>query len=112
MVNQVTRKKRHARIRSKISGTASRPRLCVYRSLTSIYAQLIDDENNKVLAQTSDLKAKTNPKLDSAKVVGKAIAEAAKKIKVAECVFDRNGYKFHGRVKALAESARENGLKF
>jgi large subunit ribosomal protein L18 len=58
------------------------------------------------------LKAKTNPKLDSAKVVGKAIAEAAKKIKVAECVFDRNGYKFHGRVKALAESARENGLKF
>ena len=112
MVNQITRKKRHARIRSKISGTAVRPRLCVYRSLSKIYAQLIDDENNKVLAQASDLKSSTSPKVDSAKSVGKALAEAAKKHKITECVFDRNGYKFHGRVKALAESARENGLKF
>ena len=112
MVNQVLRKQRHKRIRSKITGTAARPRLCVYRSLNNIYAQLIDDENNKVLAEANDLKTKTSPKTDSAKNVGKTLADAAKTKKIAEVVFDRNGYKFHGRVKALAESARENGLKF
>jgi len=112
MVNQVARKQRHKRIRSQISGTQARPRLCVYRSLNNIYAQLIDDENNKVLASANDLKTKTNPKTESAKNVGKTIAEAAKSLKIAEVVFDRNGYKFHGRVKALAETARENGLKF
>lgn len=112
MVNQVARKQRHKRIRSQISGTQARPRLCVYRSLNNIYAQLIDDENNKVLASANDLKTKTNPKTESAKNVGKTIAETAKSLKIAEVVFDRNGYKFHGRVKALAESARENGLKF
>jgi len=112
MVNQVARKQRHKRIRSKVTGTAARPRLCVYRSLNNIYAQLIDDQNNVVLVSANDLKTKTNPKTESAKNVGKLLAEAAKSKKIAEVVFDRNGYKFHGRVKALAESARENGLKF
>jgi large subunit ribosomal protein L18 len=112
MTNQVKRIKRHARIRSKISGTAERPRLCVYRSLTSIYAQLIDDVTGKTLISIHDLKGKTGTKTESAKKVGEEVAKAAIAAKITECVFDRNGYKYHGRVKALADGAREGGLKF
>ncbi len=112
MTNQILRKKRHAKIRKQISGTAARPRLCVYRSLTSIYAQLIDDVAGKTLVASSDLKTKKGSKVDSAKNVGLELAKLAKENKIEECVFDRNGYKFHGRVKSLAEGAREGGLKF
>lgn len=112
MVNQLKRKQRHARIRSKISGTASIPRLCVYRSLTSIYAQLIDDENGKVLVSSSDVKGKKGTKSESAKNIGMELAKKAAEQKITTCVFDRNGYLYHGRVKQLAEGAREGGLKF
>jgi large subunit ribosomal protein L18 len=112
MTNQILRKKRHARIRSKVSGTAARPRLCVYRSLTTIYAQLIDDVAGKTLVAASDIKSKKGTKVESAKNVGTELAKLAKELKIEECVFDRNGYKFHGRVKSLAEGAREGGLKF
>ncbi len=113
MVNTLaTRARRKKRVRAKISGTAQKPRLSVFRSNTHIYAQLIDDVNGVTLANASDLKSKKGNKTESAQAVGKAIAEAAKKAKITECVFDRNGYKYHGRVKALAEAAREGGLKF
>lgn len=111
-MDQLKRKQRHARIRSKISGTATIPRLCVYRSLTSVYAQLIDDETGKVLVGTSDLKAKKGTKSESAKNVGMELAKKAIELKITTCVFDRNGYLYHGRVKQLAEGAREGGLKF
>lgn len=107
------REKRHARVRSKIKGTQERPRLFVFRSLTNNYAQLVDDENNKVIAGISDLKDKTKgTKSEKAKIVGLEIAKKAQELKITEVVFDRNGYKYHGRVKALAEGAREGGLKF
>ena len=101
------RKKRQRRIRAKIKGTANRPRLCVFRSNQYIYAQLIDDENGKTLAS---IKGKANIK--KAKETGKLIAQKAKEKKIEKVVFDRGGYKYHGRVKALAEGAREGGLKF
>ena len=106
------RKRRSNRIRAKISGTATRPRLVVFRSLTTNYAQLINDEEGKVLVGISDLKTKKGTKTEKAKQIGLDIAEKAKELKITEVVFDRNGYKFHGRVKALAEGAREGGLKF
>ncbi len=87
-----------------------KPRLIVFRSLKAIYAQVMDDESGKVVCGTSSLKGATG--IAGAKEVGKAIAELAKKNKIEEVVFDRNGYKYHGRVAALADSARENGLKF
>lgn len=100
-------------IRKKISGTATKPRLSVFRSNTGIYVQLIDDLTGKTLASASsrDLKAK-GPKSELSKKVGVAIAEKAKAAGIAEVVFDRGGYLYHGRVKALAEGAREGGLKF
>ena len=109
---------RHARVRKKVSGTAQRPRLCVYRSTNHIYAQVIDDVKGNTLCAASDLEkaiaAQTAElsKSDVAKVVGKAIAEKAQAIGIKEVVFDRGGYIFHGRVAALAEGAREGGLKF
>ncbi|MBD3360944.1 50S ribosomal protein L18 [Candidatus Peregrinibacteria bacterium] len=107
------RKKRHNKIRSKIKGTKNRPRLVVYRSLIYTYSQLIDDENNVVIAATSDIKSKEkSSKIDKAKKIGTDIAKKAQEKKIAEIVFDRNGYKYHGRVKAVAEGAREGGLKF
>lgn len=112
MVNTLARLSRKKRVRATISGTAERPRLSVFRSNSHIYAQLIDDVNGVTLAQASDLKSKNGNKTESASAVGKAIAEAAKKAKITTCVFDRNGYKYHGRVKALAEGAREGGLQF
>ena len=107
---------RHKRIRSKISGTSAIPRLCVFRSNTGIYAQIIDDETRTTLVSAStldkDLKIKNGSNVEAAKVVGKAIAEKATKAKITKVVFDRGGYLYHGRVKALADAARENGLEF
>ena len=102
------------RVRGKVSGTADRPRLSVFRSNKQIYAQIIDDANGVTLASASSLAkdAKPMPKLEQAINVGKEIAEAAKKAGVEAVVFDRNGYLYHGRVKQLAEAARESGLKF
>lgn len=103
------------RVRKNISGTAARPRLSVYRSNTGMYAQIIDDESGRTLASASSLKDKKAngiPKVEQAKVVGSAIAEKAKAAGIEMVVFDRNGYLYHGRVKALAEAAREAGLKF
>ena len=110
------RKSRHERIRKDMMGTSLIPRLCVFRSNTEIYAQIIDDETRTTLVSASsldkDLKIKNGSNVEAAKVVGKAIAEKAKKAKITKVVFDRGGYLYHGRVKALAEAARENGLEF
>lgn len=108
------RKKRHARVRVKVQGTNEAPRLNVYRSNTNIYAQIIDDTKGVTLAQASSLKLKDISKssVSAAVEVGKLIAEAAKEKGITKVVFDRGGYLYHGRVKALADSARENGLVF
>ena len=101
------------RIRTKVFGTAERPRLTVFRSNSQIYAQIIDDTKGTTLASASSLAIKDKvTKTEKAAVVGKAIAEAAKKAGVETVVFDRNGYLYHGRVKQLADAAREAGLKF
>ncbi len=119
MVSRVdTNKKRirrHKRVRGKIFGTAQKPRLCVFRSLKNIYAQLIDDENGKTLASASSLDKEFNQyggNKEAAKLVGQAVAKAALEKGITEVVFDRGGYIFHGRVQELAEGAREAGLKF
>ena len=107
------RQKIKQRIRKKISGTSQRPRLCVYRSNRSIYAQLVDDANGIVLGSASCAKVDLDgDKTTFAKEVGKLIADKAKTLGVNTVVFDRNGYLYHGRVKALADGARENGLQF
>ena len=105
--------KRHRKIRQNLSGTETAPRLCVFRSNSAIYAQIIDDTKGITLVSSSSLELKIkNNNLEAAAAVGKDIAEKAKKAKIKTVVFDRGGYIYHGRVKALAESARENGLKF
>lgn len=108
------RKKRHVRVRVKVQGTSEVPRLNVYRSNTNIYAQLIDDVKGVTLAQASSLKLAEVSKssISAATEVGKLIAEAGKEKNITKVVFDRGGYVYHGRVKALAEAARENGLEF
>ncbi len=113
------RQKIKFRIRKKISGTPERPRLVVYRSLSHIYATLVDDVNGKTLTAASSTEKQTavkikemKGKLSKSKEIGKAIAEKAKSLNIESVVFDRNGYLYHGRVKALAEGAREGGLKF
>ena len=109
------RLKSRARIRKKVSGSAERPRLSVFRSLKHIYAQLIDDEKGCVLAAASSLNLKKEEKAtktDLAGKTGEAIAAAASKKKIQRAVFDRGGFIYHGRVKALAEGARRGGLKF
>ena len=106
------RKRRHAKVRTKISGNAVRPRLAVFRSNKSIYAQLINDETGMTLASASDVKESKGTNIERATAVGKALAESAKAKKITDVVFDRGGYLFAGRVKALAEAAREGGLKF
>ena len=110
----VVRQRVHARIREKMSGTAARPRLNVYRSLNHIYTQLIDDAAGVTLASASTLQAKlkTGGNVAAAKEVGKLIAEKAQEKGIKKVVFDRGGYLYHGRVKALAEAAREAGLDF
>ena len=121
MINKIdknaVRQKRHQRIRNKISGTASRPRLAVYRSLSNIYVQIIDDSIGHTLAAAStmdkdlaaSLEGKT--KTEAAKIVGEKAAKLALAKGIQEAVFDRGGYIYHGRVEALAEGAREAGLK-
>jgi large subunit ribosomal protein L18 len=110
---KVNRLKRHKRVRVRVTGTAERPRLAVYRSLNHLYAQLIDDVGGRTLAAAStvDLKAKGNG-MDEATKVGKAIAGKAQTAGVSKVVFDRGGFLYHGRIKALADAAREAGLEF
>lgn len=113
-----TRKRKHVRVRRKISGTAERPRLCVFRSLSNIYAQVIDDSKGVTLASASSLDKEVKDALEAAgnvegsKAVGKLVAERALAKGIETVVFDRGGYIYHGRVAALAEAAREAGLKF
>ena len=112
------RAKRHARVRGKISGTAERPRLCVFRSENHIYAQVIDDTKGITLVSASTLDAAVKGQLEeldksgAAKLVGKVVAERAMNAGIEKVVFDRGGYLYTGRVAALAEGAREAGLKF
>lgn len=106
-----TRDRRRKRIRAKVSGTADRPRLSVFKSNTTIYAQLIDDDAGKTLAMASTKGLKGN-KTEAAKAAGLALAKAAEGNKIVAVVFDRGGFIYTGRVKALAEGAREGGLKF
>ncbi|OGZ34342.1 MAG: 50S ribosomal protein L18 [Candidatus Portnoybacteria bacterium RBG_13_41_18] len=104
---------RHRRIRAKIKGTKARPRFSVFRSNQHIYAQLIDDEKSKTLISASSKdEKKTGKKGDQAKEIGKTLAKKALELKIKQVVFDRGGYKFHGRVKQLAEGARDGGLEF
>jgi large subunit ribosomal protein L18 len=110
------RRKRHDRIRLRLTGTAARPRLAVYRSLNHIYAQVIDDASGTTLVAASSLESglrgADGSKSDGAKAVGKLLAERAKSAGVGQVVFDRAGYRYHGRVRSLAEAAREAGLDF
>ncbi len=109
------RMKRHNRVRGKISGTAERPRLCVFRSECNIYAQVIDDVAGVTLASASTVEKAfegNGGNCEAAKKIGAVVAERALKKGIEEVVFDRGGYIYHGRVKALAEGAREGGLKF
>lgn len=110
----VKKERRQKKIRAKIHGTKDRPRLCVFRSINHIYAQLIDDDKAVVLLSVSDkdVKVGKKPKVEIAKEVGKTIAKKAADSKISTVVFDRAGFLFHGRVKALADGAREGGLKF
>ena len=109
----VARQRRHARVRKTISGTATSPRLNVFRSNKEIYAQVIDDNKGVTLASSSTKNLKVNGgNILGAKAVGKDIAEKCKKAKIEKVVFDRGGYLYHGRVAALADAARENGLEF
>jgi large subunit ribosomal protein L18 len=119
-MTQVTRgaarQKRHDRIRLRLAGSPDRPRLAVFRSLNHIYAQVIDDSTGKTLAAASslekELKATGQKKTEEAKVVGRLIAERAKGAGVDRVVFDRAGFRYHGRIKSLADAAREAGLEF
>lgn len=106
------RLRRKIRIRAKVTGTAERPRLSVHRSLRGMYVQLVDDDAGKTIVAASLKEVKGKPTVEGAGKLGKLIAEKAKKAKIESIVFDRSGYKYHGRVKALAEAAREGGLVF
>ena len=110
------REARHARVRTKVSGTSSVPRLNVFRSNSNIFAQIIDDEASKTLVSASsidkELKLENGGNVEAASKVGELLAKRAKKAKISKVVFDRGGYLYHGRVKALADAARENGLEF
>ena len=112
--SNVMRKIRHTRVRNKIAGTSEVPRLNVFRSNNNIFAQIIDDETQTTLVSSSSVELKINNggNVEGAKLVGADIAKKAKKAKITKVVFDRGGYLYHGRVKALAEAARENGLEF
>ncbi len=113
MISKIQRRNKiKARIRGKISGTAQRPRMSVFRSNKQIYVQLIDALSGKTLASASSKGIEEGTKTEIAAKVGQAIAQAAQAAGITEVVFDRNGYLFHGRVKSLADAAREGGLKF
>ena len=115
---RAARIRRHARVRKNVNGTPERPRLAVFRSLTHIYAQVIDDVQRKTIAAASDIEAELKAKVTGKKkeevaaMIGTLVAERAKEKGVSKVVFDRGGFVFHGRVKALAEAARESGLDF
>jgi large subunit ribosomal protein L18 len=112
------RRRIHARVRTRVQGTPERPRLCVFRSLAHIYAQVVDDRTRQTLVSASSLDKDVRKQLQgggnvaAAKIVGQAVAQRALAAKIQQVVFDRGGYKYHGRVKALADAAREAGLKF
>lgn len=106
------RTQRHKRLRAKISGTVTRPRLAIFRSNTAVYAQIIDDVAGKTLAAADSRKEKAGTQTEKAKVVGADIAKKAQAAKITEVVFDRGGFKYQGIVAALADAAREAGLKF
>jgi large subunit ribosomal protein L18 len=113
------REKIKVRVRKKIYGTTDKPRLSVYRSLNQIYAQIIDDDNGKTIVSASSLSKEiadqlksVKRKVEKSKIVGNLIAKIALENKITEVVFDRNGFRYHGRIKALADGAREGGLKF
>ena len=120
MIKKISRNEmrleRHKRIRKTLSGTAERPRLNVFRSNANITAQIIDDEKGVTLVSAStlekDLKITNGGNIEAAKIIGQEIAKRAKKAKITQVVFDRGGYLYHGRVKALADAARESGLEF
>lgn len=120
MINKVSRnevrKARHERVRAKVSGTSETPRLNVFRSNSNIFAQIIDDEKGITLVSASsidkELKLENGSNIEATKKVGELIAKRAKKAKITKVTFDRGGYLYHGRVEALAEAARENGLEF
>ena len=120
MIKKIDRNKsrvaRHTRVRNKVTGTSNVPRLNVYRSNSNIFAQIIDDEASKTLVSASsidkELKLENGGNTEAAAKVGELLAKRAKKAKISKVVFDRGGYLYHGRVKALAEAARENGLEF
>jgi large subunit ribosomal protein L18 len=115
LTTRQARERRHRRVRGRVSGTAERPRLVVFRSNRGIEAQLVDDQERRTLAAASWLqlpKSFKGTKTEQAGEVGKRLAAAAKKAGIGACVFDRGGYLYHGRVKALADSAREGGLQF
>jgi len=118
LTREELRERRHSRIRAKLSGTGDRPRLNVFRSLLHIYAQVIDDTTGHTLVSASSLDEELRAqmvgkkKAEQAKLVGKAVAERAQDKGLKQVVFDRGGYKYHGRVKALADGAREGGLEF
>lgn len=120
---KIRRKVKHIRVRKKVHGTEARPRLCVYRSLNNIFAQIIDDDKGVTLAAVNSTQKEVKERMNEAKedmktkmakswVVGKILAEKAKENGIETVVFDRGGYKYHGRVAKLAEAAREGGLKF
>jgi large subunit ribosomal protein L18 len=115
---RAARIRRHARIRRRVEGTTEKPRLCVFRSLSHIYAQVIDDVSRVTIVAASDVekdvatKIKGQKKADVATMVGTLVAERAKEKGITKVVFDRGGYPFHGRIKALAEAARAGGLSF
>ena len=120
MINKVSRnsmrQSRHARVREKVSGTASAPRLNVFRSNQNIFAQIIDDEKGVTLVSASsidkELKLENGGNIEAATKVGELLAKRAKKAKITKVTFDRGGYQYHGRIQALADAARENGLEF
>ena len=118
-VGKSGRERRHRRVRQKVKGTSERPRLCVVRSLNHIYAQVIDDSQGKTLAAASTRSAdiadelkKAKGNIEKSKLVGTLLAKKAVEANVKQVVFDRGGYKYHGRIKAVADSAREGGLEF
>ena len=114
MTKRQARLRRHRRVRGKIAGTAERPRLVVFRSNRGIFAQLVDDQTGRTLASAgwNALGKLSGSKTEQAAGVGKALGQAAKQAGIERCVFDRGGYLYHGRVKALADAAREEGLQF
>ncbi|MEG2620567.1 MAG: 50S ribosomal protein L18 [Bacilli bacterium] len=120
MINKTSRNEarvaRHVRLRQKLSGTSELPRLCIFRSLKNISVQIIDDSKGVTLVSASsldkDLNIKNGGNTEAGKLVGASIAKKAKKAKINKVVFDRGGYLYHGRVQALADAARENGLEF